>query len=60
MKVETSKLKTFTNFGKMKCISRQRIHLLVRGGKFDTIAVDGLKFIVLNDKAIKYEKKFNR
>lgn len=60
MKIETSKLITFTNFGTMKGISRQRIHILVQEGKFDTMEIDGIKFIVLNEKAIKYEKKFNR
>ena len=58
MKIETTQLKTFTNFGKMKNISRQRIHILVQDGKFDTIEIDGVKFIVLNDKAIKYNKQF--
>lgn len=58
MKIETTQLKTFTNFGKMKNISRQRIHILVQDGKFDTIEIDGVKFIVLNDKAIKYNKHF--
>lgn len=60
MKIETSKLKTFTNFGKMKNLSRQRIHIAVQEGKFDTLDIDGIKFIILNDKAIKYEKHFRR
>lgn len=58
MKVEISKLKTFTNFGKMKGISRQRIHILVNVGRFDTVEIDGIKFIVMNEKALNYEKKF--
>lgn len=60
MNIETSKLKTFTNFGKMKNISRQRIHIAVQEGKFDTIEIDGIKFIVLNEKSMKYKKQFPR
>lgn len=60
MKIETSKLKTFTNFGKMKNLSRQRIHIAVQEGKFDTLEIDGIKFIVLNEKSLKYEKHFRR
>jgi hypothetical protein len=60
MKVEISKLKTFTNYGKLKGISRQRIHILVNAGRFNTIEIDGIKFIVMNEKALKYEKQFPR
>lgn len=58
MIIDTSKLRTLTNFGKMKGISRQRIHILVNNGKFDTIKVDGLTFIILNEKSLKYKKRF--
>ena len=57
MKIDINKLKTFSNFGKIKGISRQRIHILVQDGKFDTIEIDGVKFIIMNDKAIKYKKQ---
>jgi len=58
MKIEINKLKTFANFGKMKNITRQRIYKLVEAGRFDTIEIDGVKFIVMNSKAINYKKKF--
>ena len=57
MKIDIDTLKTFTNFGRMKKISRQRIHILVQDGRFDTIEIDGVKFIIMNDKAIKYKKQ---
>ena len=57
MKLDTNNLKTFANFGKLKNISRQRIYRLVEAGRFDTIEIDGVKFIVMNDKAIKYKKQ---
>ena len=58
MKIDTNELKTFNNFGKLKNISRQRIYKLVEAGKFDTIEIDGVKFIVMNSKAIRYKKQF--
>ena len=57
MKIDTSKLKTLSNFGNMKGLSRQRVHILVQDGRFDTIGIDGVKFIVLNDKALKFKKQ---
>ena len=58
MLIETSKLKTFTNFGKLKKISRQRIHIMVQEEKFDNVEIDGVKFIVMNEKAIQYKMQF--
>ncbi|OGU41153.1 MAG: hypothetical protein A2315_04820 [Ignavibacteria bacterium RIFOXYB2_FULL_35_12] len=58
MKTDISKLKTIPNFGRMKGISKQRIYILVRDGKFDTLEIDGVKFIVLNEKALNYKKQF--
>lgn len=60
MKTDISTLKTFANFGKLKSISRQRIYELVTEGKFDTLEIDGVKFIVLNEKALNYKKQFPR
>ena len=57
MKIDSNKLKTLPNFGKMKNISRQRIHKLVEAGRFETMEIDGVKFIIMNEKAIKYKKQ---
>ena len=57
MRIDSNKLKTFPNFGRMKNISRQRIHKLVEAERFDTIEIDGVKFIIMNEKAIKYKKQ---
>ena len=56
MKVDISKLKTLPNFAKMVGISRQRIHILVQENRFDIIEIDGVKFIVVNEKALNYKK----
>lgn len=57
MQINSNKLKTVKNYGDMKNISRQRIYKLVEAGRFDTIEIDGVKFIIMNEKAIKYKKQ---
>jgi hypothetical protein len=56
MKIETDLLKTLSNFAKEKGIARQRAYKLVDAGKIDCFEIDGVKFVLLNDKAIKYKK----
>jgi hypothetical protein len=55
VKIDTSILKTIPSFGKMKGLSRQRIHILLKDKRFDTLEIDGVKFIILNDKALKFK-----
>ncbi|HEX9251569.1 MAG TPA: hypothetical protein VF870_04970 [Ignavibacteriaceae bacterium] len=55
MKIDTSILRTIPNFGKMKGLSRQRIHILLKDKRFDTLEIDGVKFIILNNKALKFK-----
>jgi hypothetical protein len=57
MKIEIDKLKTIQNFGKLKDLSRQRVYQLIEVGRFDTIEIDGVKFIIMNKKAVNYKKQ---
>jgi hypothetical protein len=57
MKMDLKALKTFNNFGKMKNLSRQRVYKLVEAGKLDSLEIDGVRFIIMNQKAIKYKKQ---
>jgi len=57
MRIDSKVLKTFKNFGKMKDLSRQRVYQLVEAGKLDSLDIDGVKFIILNQKATKYKKQ---
>ena len=57
MKINTELLKTIKNYGDMKNISRQRIYKLVEAGKLDSLDIDGVRYIIMNDKAIKYKKQ---
>ena len=57
MKIDTKSLKTFKNYGDMKNISRQRIYKLVEAGKLNSIDIDGVRFIIMDETATKYKKK---
>jgi hypothetical protein len=57
MKIDSKELKTIKNYGDTKNISRQRIYKLVEAGKLDSLDIDGVRFIIMNDKAIKYKKQ---
>ncbi len=57
MNINSEKLRTVKNYGNMKNISRQRIYKLVEANKLDSIDIDGVRFIIMNDKAIKYKKQ---
>jgi len=57
MKMDLKALKTFNNYGKLKNLSRQRVYKLVEAGKLDSLEIDGVKFIIMNQKAIKYKKQ---
>ena len=57
MKIDSKILKTFNNFGKMKNLSRQRVYKLVEVGKLDSIDIDGVRFILMNYKAVNYKKQ---
>lgn len=57
MKINTDKLKTYPKFGILKNISKQRVYKLVEAERLDSIEIDGVKFIIMNNKAIKYIKK---
>ena len=56
-KIDTKSLMTFKNYGDMKFMSRQRVYKLVKANKLDSVDIDGVKFIVMNEKAIKYKKQ---
>jgi len=56
MKIDITKLMTLSNFAKLKGIARQRAYKLVDAKRLDCIEIDGVKFIVMNDKAKEYQK----
>ena len=60
MITDISKLMTPPNFIRMKGISKQRVYILVKDGRLDILEMDGVKFIVMNEKGMNYKKQFPR
>lgn len=54
--IDISKLRAIANFAKDKGVSRQRIYELISLERFDVLEIDGVKFIILNKKAVNYRK----
>lgn len=48
--VDITKLKTEKNFGKIKNISRQQINKLSEAKNIDVVNIDGINFVLLNEK----------
>ena len=57
MKIETDSLVTLNNFGRIKGISRQRVYIMEAEGKIDVIQIDGVKFVLLNQKAREFQSR---
>ena len=52
------KLRKASNFAKDKGIFRTSTYKLIEEGVIDYITIDNVVFVVLNDKAISYKKRF--
>ena len=57
MTVDTKKLLTVSNFAKLKDMSRQHIYRLVDAENLDLVKIDGVSFILLNEKAQELQRK---
>ncbi len=55
--VDVGKLKTINNFRKSNNITRHQISELEKSDSLDFIEIDGVKFILLNDKFEEFKKK---
>ena len=58
-KIDCSNLRTPTNFAKEKSVDRKYIYQLFAKEILDYIEIDGVKFVFLNQKAIRYKKNHN-
>lgn len=57
MNINIEKLLTVTNYANLKKISRQHIYRLVDKQELTMIKIDGVNFIVLDEKAVDYVSK---
>jgi len=56
--IDIKKLRKVSNFAKDKGILRTSAYRLIDEGILDYIVIDQVVFVVLNDKAINYKKRF--
>jgi len=56
MKIDIKKLITLNNYAKLKGIARQRAYKLADSNRIDCLEIDGVKFIMLNEKALNYKR----
>jgi predicted site-specific integrase-resolvase len=57
MQIETEKLLSYAHFGEKKGISRYHIYRLVRAGKLNAVDIDGIGFIIQDDKAVNLQRE---
>lgn len=57
MKVNIEKLLTISNFSESKGLSRQHVYRLTEKGELTLVIIDGIKFILLDEKAEDFVKK---
>lgn len=57
MLIESNKLQTISNFASEKELTRQHIYRLIKNGEINQVVIDGIKFVLLDDKAIQFERK---
>ena len=56
--IDIRKLRKVSNFAKDKGLFRTSVYRLMDEGVLDYITIDKIVFIVMNDKAIDYKKRF--
>jgi collagenase-like PrtC family protease len=59
MTVNIDNLMTVTNYANLKELSRQHVYRLVQNNELTLIEIDGIKFILLDEKAVDFIKKRN-
>lgn len=57
MLIESNKLKTVSNFADEKKITRQHVYRLIKANEINSINIDGVLFVILDEKAKNFEKK---
>lgn len=57
MQVDTEQLITVTNFANLKGITRQHVYRLIESGEINAVAVDGISFVLLDDKSENLQRK---
>jgi excisionase family DNA binding protein len=59
MNVNIDNLMTVSNYANLKGLSRQHVYRLVQNNELTLIEIDGIKFILLDEKAVDFVRKRN-
>jgi hypothetical protein len=57
MRIDSNKLKTVSNFAEEKGFTRQHVYRLIKSGDLNSIEIDGVHFIIIDEKSNKLERK---
>lgn len=57
MQVNTEQLITITNFAKQKGLARQHVYRLIESGDINSVIIDGISFVLLDDKSENLQRK---
>ena len=57
MQIDSEKLITVTNFAKQKGLARQHVYRLIESGLINSIEIDQISFVVLDEKAENFQRQ---
>lgn len=57
MQIDSEKLITVTNFAKQKGLARQHVYRLIDSGLINSIEIDKISFVVLDEKAENFQRQ---
>jgi len=57
MHIDSTKLRTVTNFAEEKGFTRQHVYRLIKNGEINSLKIDGIVFVIFDKKAKQFERK---
>jgi|GEM_PF-1243091 len=57
MRIDSTKLKTVSNFAKEKDFARQHVYRLIKSEELNSVQIDGVTFVILDKKAESLDRK---
>ena len=57
MRIDSTKLKTVSNFAEEKGFTRQHVYHLIKNEEINSLDIDGVRFIIIDEKSKKLERK---
>jgi hypothetical protein len=57
MEINIEKLMTISNYALLKKLSRQHVYRLIANNELTVIHIDGISFVLMDEKALGFERK---